>query len=115
MKFKSIITAAIKSILKSRMRSLLTALGIIIGVAAVIVMVSIGEGAQQQVETQIASLGSNLIIIFPGASNSGGVNRGAGSSNRFTMDDVNRIKDEATFIKYISPIVRAGGQVIGGV
>src|ERR1035438_8113493 len=115
MKFKSIITAAIKSILKSRMRSLLTALGIIIGVAAVIVMVSIGEGAQEQVQEQIASLGSNLIIIFPGASNSGGVNKGAGSINRFTIDDVNRIKDEATYIKYISPIVRAGGQVIGGV
>src|ERR1039457_6254962 len=107
MKFKSIITAAIKSILKSRMRSLLTALGIIIGVAAVIVMVSIGEGAQEQVQEQIASLGSNLIIIFPGASNSGGVNKGAGS--------INRLKDEATYIKYISPIVRAGGQVIGGV
>src|SRR5664279_3070642 len=115
MKIKSILTAAIKSIMKSRMRSLLTALGIIIGVAAVIVMVSIGEGAQQQVEKQIASLGSNLIIIFPGASNSGGVNRGAGSSNRFTMDDVNRIKNEATYIKAISPIVRAGGQVIGGI
>ncbi len=115
MKIKSILTAAIKSIMKSRMRSLLTALGIIIGVAAVIVMVSIGEGAQQQVEQQIASLGSNLIIIFPGASNTGGVNRGAGSINRFTMDDVNRIKNEATYIKAISPIVRAGGQVIGGV
>ena len=62
MKFKSIITAAIKSILKSRMRSLLTALGIIIGVAAVIVMVSIGQGAQEQVQAQIASLGSNLSI-----------------------------------------------------
>jgi len=76
MKLKKLITAAIKSILKSRMRSLLTALGIIIGVAAVIVMVSIGEGAQRQVETQIASLGSNLIIIYPGASTSGGIKWG---------------------------------------
>jgi putative ABC transport system permease protein len=115
MKFKSIIIAALKSILKSRMRSLLTALGIIIGVAAVIIMVSIGEGAQQQVEQQIASLGSNLIIIFPGASNTGGVNRGAGSFNRFTMADVNKITDQATLIKAISPVVRTGGQVIGGV
>ncbi|MDP4117157.1 MAG: ABC transporter permease [Bacteroidota bacterium] len=115
MKLKNIFTAAIKSILKSRMRSLLTTLGIIIGVAAVIVMVSIGEGAQVQVEQQIASLGSNLIIIFPGASNTGGVNRGAGSSNRFTMEDVNKIMDQATYIKAISPIVRTAGQVIGGI
>jgi putative ABC transport system permease protein len=114
MKIKNILAAAIKSIMKSRMRSLLTALGIIIGVAAVIVMVSIGAGAQKQVEQQIASLGSNLIIIFPGASNSGGVNRGAGSINRFTMDDVNAIKDQAVYIKAVSPIVRTGAQVIGG-
>lgn len=115
MKIKNILAAAIKSIMKSRMRSLLTALGIIIGVAAVIVMVSIGAGAQKQVEQQIASLGSNLIIIFPGASNTGGVNRGAGSINRFTMDDVNAIKDQAVYIKAVSPIVRTGAQVIGGV
>ncbi|MCE1188215.1 MAG: ABC transporter permease [Ignavibacteria bacterium] len=114
MKFKNILMAAVKSILKSRMRSLLTTLGIIIGVAAVIVMVSIGAGAQQQVEQQIASLGSNLLIIFPGASNTGGVNRGAGSINRFTMDDVNMLKDNSTYIKAISPVVRAGAQVIGG-
>ena len=115
MKLKKLITAAIKSILKSRMRSLLTALGIIIGVAAVIVMVSIGEGAQRQVETQIASLGSNLIIIYPGASNSGGINRGAGTSNRFTMEDINKITNEATYIKAISPVIRSGGQVVGGI
>src|ERR1035437_3675095 len=115
MKLKKLITAAIKSILKSRMRSLLTALGIIIGVAAVIVMVSIGEGAQQQVETQIASLGSNLIIIYPGASNSGGVNRGAGTSNRFTMEDIDKITNEAVYVKSLSPVVRSGGQVIGGI
>jgi putative ABC transport system permease protein len=115
MKLKKLIIAAIKSILKSRMRSLLTALGIIIGVAAVIVMVSIGEGAQRQVETQIASLGSNLIIIYPGASNSGGVNRGAGTSNRFTMEDINKITNEATYVKAISPVVRSGGQVVGGI
>ena len=115
MKLKKLIIAAIKSILKSRMRSLLTALGIIIGVAAVIVMVSIGEGAQRQVETQIASLGSNLIIIYPGASNSGGINRGAGTSNRFTMEDINKITNEATYIKALSPVVRSGGQVVGGI
>ena len=115
MKAKIILKVATRSILKSRMRSLLTALGIIIGVAAVIVMVAIGDGAQKKVEEQIASLGSNLIIITPGASNTGGVNRGSGTYNRFTFDDVDKIKNEATLTKGVSPLVGSGGQVIGGV
>lgn len=115
MQVKNILKVAIRSIMKSRMRSLLTALGIIIGVAAVVVMVAIGDGAQKQVEDQIASLGSNLIVITPGASLSGGVNRGMGTFNRFTFDDVERIKDEATLISGVTPIVRSGGQIIGGV
>jgi putative ABC transport system permease protein len=101
--------------MKARMRSLLTALGIIIGVAAVVVMVAIGDGAQQKVEQSIASLGTNLIIITPGSSNTGGVRGGMGSFSRFTFDDVDKIKNEATLIKGVSPLVRSGGQVIGGV
>jgi putative ABC transport system permease protein len=115
MHLKNLLKVAIKSILKSRMRSLLTALGIIIGVAAVVVMVALGDGAQIQVEKQISSLGSNLIIIFPGSISSGGIRMGAGSINRFTMEDVKKIQDEATLIKAVTPIVRTGGQVIGGV
>lgn len=114
MHLKNLLKVALKSILKSRMRSLLTALGIIIGVAAVVVMVAIGDGAQIQVEQQISALGSNLIIIFPGSTNSGGIRMGAGSINRFTMQDVEKIQEEATLIKAVSPIVRTGGQVIGG-
>jgi putative ABC transport system permease protein len=114
MHFKNLLKVALKSILKSRMRSLLTALGIIIGVAAVVVMVAIGDGAQIQVEKQISALGSNLIVIFPGSSSSGGIRMGAGSFNRFTMEDVNKISEEATLIKAVTPIVRSGGQVIGG-
>lgn len=115
MHLKNLFKVAVKSILKSRMRSLLTALGIIIGVAAVVVMVAIGDGAQIQVEQQIASLGSNMIIVFPGSVTSGGIRMGAGSINRFTMEDVDKIRNEATLIKAVSPIVRSGGQVIGGV
>lgn len=115
MHLKNLLKVAIKSILKSRMRSLLTALGIIIGVAAVVVMVALGDGAQIQVEQQISSLGSNLIIIFPGSISSRGIRMGAGSINRFTMEDVKRIQDEATLIKAVTPVVRTGGQVIGGV
>ncbi|HEX9251954.1 MAG TPA: ABC transporter permease, partial [Ignavibacteriaceae bacterium] len=115
MHLKNLLKVAIRSILKARMRSLLTALGIIIGVAAVVVMVAIGDGAQIQVEQQISALGSNLIVIFPGSSTTGGINMGAGSINRFTMEDVEKIREEATLIKAVSPIVRSGGQVIGGV
>ncbi len=96
------------------MRSLLTSLGIIIGVSAVIVMVAIGEGSQAQIEEQINALGTNLIIIFPGSSRFGGVSRGAGSFNRFTLDDAEKIKKEANLVSAVSAVVRSGGQIIGG-
>ncbi len=115
MKSKVILKVATKSILKSRLRSLLTALGIIIGVAAVVVMVAIGDGAQLKVEQQIASLGTNLIIITPGASNTGGVRGGAGTFNRFTFDDVEKITNESTLAKAVSPVIMARSQVIGGI
>ena len=67
MKWKNLIKVAFKSIVKNKMRTLLTMLGIIIGVGAVIVMVAIGKGAEQRIQNQIASLGTNLIMIFPGS------------------------------------------------
>ncbi len=109
-----LINAAIKSIMKNRLRSLLTSLGIIIGVGAVIIMVAIGEGTQAQIQNNINALGTNLIIIFPGSATSGGARLGAGSSNRFTLQDVDDIEKEATLIDGVSPVVRTGGQVIGG-
>ncbi len=109
-----LIQAAFKSILKNRLRSLLTSLGIIIGVGAVIIMVAIGEGSQAQIQNNIKALGTNLIIIFPGSATSGGARLGAGSSNRFTLEDVDEIEKQATLIDGASPVVRTGGQVIGG-
>jgi len=108
----NLLKVAIKSILKNRMRSLLTSLGIIIGVSAVIIMVAVGRGSQAIIEDNIKSLGTNLIIVFPGFTRSGGVSMGAGSFNRFTMKDIEKIKESATLISAISPIVRANGQVI---
>lgn len=115
MRLKNILKTALKSIIKSRMRSLLTTLGIIIGVSAVIIMVAVGQGAQVSVANQISALGSNLIVIFPGSSAAGGVRGGAGSFNTFTLDDVDKIKREATLIKAVSPVVTTGAQVIGGI
>ncbi|MCP4686186.1 MAG: FtsX-like permease family protein [bacterium] len=111
---RNLIKAAFKSLLKNRMRSLLTSLGIIIGVSAVVVMVAIGEGSQAKIEKQINALGTNLIIVFPGGSRSGGVHQGAGSFNRFTFDDVEKLAKEAALIDGVSPVVRSGGQIIGG-
>jgi putative ABC transport system permease protein len=114
LQLKNLIKAAFKSILKNRMRSLLTSLGIIIGVAAVIVMVAIGKGASVRIQAQISSLGTDMLMISPGASRMGGVSKGAGSYNQMTLDDVEKIQEQATLIQAVSPMVRTGAQVISG-
>ncbi len=115
MRYKKLLKAAFKSLVKNRMRSLLTSLGIIIGVCAVIVMVAVGQGSQDRIEQQISALGANVIMIFPGASQRGGVNQGAGSYNRLTLDDVKVLRDQSTLATEISPIVMSHDQVIGGI
>ncbi len=114
LQLKNLLKNAVKSISKNRMRSLLTSLGIIIGVSSVIVMVAIGQGSQKQIEDEIESLGTNMIIIMPGSSTSGAVRGGAGTLNRFTLNDVEKLEKEATMISDVSPTIRSGGQVIGG-
>jgi len=114
LRIQNLLKAAFKSILKNKLRSILTALGIIIGVASVIVMIAIGKGASARIQAQITSLGTDMLMIRPSFSIRGGVSMGAGSFNRLTFDDVEKIKEQATLIKAISPMVRSGGQVIGG-
>jgi len=111
---KRLFTIALKGLVKNRMRSLLTTLGVIIGVASVIVMVGVGAGAQADVESQISSLGTNMIMVFPGASRHGGASGGAGSFNRLTLEDANAIAEEAELISGVSPAVRTSGQIVGG-
>jgi putative ABC transport system permease protein len=105
---------ALRNLTKNRMRSLLTSLGVIIGVGAVIVMVGVGAGAQADVEEQISSLGANMIIIFPGTSSMGGVSHGAGSENRMTLEDAEDLRDGSSLLAAVSPLVNARAQVIGG-
>ncbi|MDD8013465.1 MAG: ABC transporter permease [Acidobacteriota bacterium] len=114
MKWKNLLKVAFKSIIKNKMRTLLTMLGIIIGVAAVIVMVAIGKGAEKRIQDQIASMGTNLITIFPGSMQSRGVRMGPDSGVRLTLDDVELLKKNATLIQAVSPMVRTGAQLIGG-
>ncbi len=115
MRLTNILKVAMRSILRHRMRSILTMLGIIIGVGAVILMVSIGQGVQKQVESQIAGLGSNILMVFPAASNLGGVSQGAGTQEILTMEDIEKLNREATLVAGVSPVVRSGVQAIGGI
>ena len=100
--------------MKNTMRTLLTMLGIIIGVGSVILMVAIGDGAQSQIEEQIRALGTNMIVITPGSSSQGGVHRGAGSFNRLTVENADLLKQEATLLSAVSPVIFTHGQIVGG-
>ncbi|MBM3277622.1 MAG: ABC transporter permease [Candidatus Handelsmanbacteria bacterium] len=115
MKWKNLLRVALKAIARNKMRSLLTMLGIIIGVGSVITMVAVGEGAQAQIEKQINSLGTNLLVVFPGASRQGGVSMGGGSGTRLTLEDVDKLGKEAELVSGVSPVVRAGVQAVGGI
>jgi putative ABC transport system permease protein len=105
MKASNLIRVAMRSITRNKMRSLLTMLGIIIGVSAVIVMIAIGSGAQSKIQEQIGNLGTNMIVITPGSTNQGGASGGAGSFNRLTVDDALNLKREATLLSGVSPVI----------
>jgi putative ABC transport system permease protein len=114
MKFTQLILVALKSIARNKMRSLLTMLGIIIGVGSVITMVALGEGSQKDIEGNVASLGTNLLMVRPGSIQSGGVRGGAGTRASLSMNDVSRLKKNGTLLHWVSAEVRANGQVIAG-
>jgi putative ABC transport system permease protein len=114
MKASNLIRVASDSILKNKMRSVLTMLGIVIGVGAVIVMVAVIYGAQSRIQAQINNLGTNLIVITPGSSQAGGVSQGAQTFNRLTADDADKIAREATLAPMVSPVIFTRTQVIGG-
>ena len=113
MRASNLIKVAGKSIIKNKMRTLLTMLGIIIGVGAVIVMVAVGDGAKSQIEAQIQNLGTNMLVVTPGASSSGGVSRGAGSFNRLQLTDAEKLRNESMYLSAISPVVTTFTQAVG--
>ena len=103
---------AARALSRNTLRSALTMLGIVIGVGSVIAMVAIGQGAKAQVESQIASIGSNMLIIFPGSTTQGGVHAGAGSATTLTEDDVEAIRKEVSSVRAVAPSLRTVAQVI---
>ena len=114
MKPTMLIRIALRSIRRTKLRSTLTALGIIIGVGAVIVMVAIGHGAKSRIEQSIKNLGTNMVVITPGAANTGNVSQGAGSLNRLTIEDAEKLKRESVLMADVSPVIMAFGRIRGG-
>ena len=109
-----IFKTALRSLMSNRTRSLLTMLGIIIGVGAVITMVAIGRGASQQVESFVAGFGSNLIIVMPAPPNSTGARGAAGTGDSLTLDDSNALASETFSVARTAPEVNTSTQVIYG-
>lgn len=101
-----------RALYRNKMRSLLTALGIIIGIAAVIAVRAVGQGVTVMTKQQIGSMGSNLVMVFPGSQRAGGFRGGAGTQQNLTTDDGEAIARECTLVAAQSPLVRSGGQCI---
>ena len=109
----NITVVGLKAIFRNKLRSSLTMLGIVIGVGCVIVVVAIGNGASQSIQQTINSLGSNFVMIFPGAATQGGMRGFTGQSN-LTVEDADAIKAECPAVAYVSPMVRVNVQVVAG-
>jgi putative ABC transport system permease protein len=116
MKLFNLIRIALKALQRNKLRAFLTMLGIIIGVAAVIAMVAIGQGSKQSIQDQLSSMGSNMITIRPSSNQTvgGGARLDASGLKSLTLDDVQAIQKQATYVTAVSPAVQAKGQVING-
>lgn len=114
MNYQNLFKIAIRAIAANKMRSFLTALGIIIGIAAVITMLAIGQGSKASIKANIAEMGSNMIMISPGADMRGGVRQDASSMETLKQADYQSIKDKCNYISAISPTVNSSGQWIYG-
>jgi putative ABC transport system permease protein len=110
----STVKISLRALRVNKMRSGLTMLGIIIGVGAVIAMLAVGTGASRQISAQISSMGSNLLIILPGATTAGGVRMGAGTQPTLTMDDAQAILRECPAVAAVAPVLSGVAQVVYG-
>jgi putative ABC transport system permease protein len=110
----NIMKVAFRAIRRNKMRTVLTMLGIIIGVACVIATIGIGEGARMQVESQLKSMGTNFLMIFPGTTTSSGARSGWGSDSKLSENDVDAIRNECSSCAYVSAQARSVAQVIYG-
>ena len=102
---------AVRALFRNKLRSFLTTLGIIMGVGAVIAMVTIGEGAKARVDETFAAMGTNLLIVMPGSSNMGGARGGFGSQPTLTFEDLKAIQTEVATVRAAAPVLRTNAQV----
>ena len=114
MNILNLFKVSINAVANNKMRSFLSMLGIIIGVAAVIIMMSIGQGSKESIRKELSTMGTNLLTIRPGADMRGGVRQDPSAMQTLKMADYQRILDEKKFVSYVSPEVTSGGQVIYG-
>ena len=105
---------ALKAIAANKMRSFLTALGIIIGVASVIAMLAIGQGSKKSIQAQISEMGSNMIMIHPGADMRGGVRQDPTAMQTLKLENYQKLREECTYLAAITPQVSSSGQLIAG-
>jgi macrolide transport system ATP-binding/permease protein len=106
-----IVAAALQAIFRNKLRSALTMLGVFIGVAALIAMVDVGQGANDAVRKQIESLGTNLLVVLPGATTSGGARGGFGSASTLTVQDARAIQRDDAAVGQVSYLIRQSGQI----
>jgi len=114
MKLGNLFKVAMNALKRNKMRSFLTMLGIIIGVASVITMLAIGQGSKKSIEDQISSMGSNMLFVMPANMRQGGVQQGNSTSQRLTVADVSAIKTGCEAVIAVSPEVRSSGQAVYG-
>lgn len=114
MRLLNLLKIAFKAIVLNKTRTLLTMLGIIIGVASVIAMLAIGEGSKESIRSSISNMGSNMITIRPGADDRGPARGSGGDVQTLTLQNYEVLKEEATLLSYMTPVVNGGGQVING-
>lgn len=114
MNYTNLFKIALRALANNKMRCLLTMLGIIIGVASVITMLAIGQGSKRSIKAQISEMGSNMIMIHPGADMRGGVRQDASAMQTLKLADYVSIKNETTLLKSVSPSVTSSGQLIFG-
>ena len=114
MNVTNLLKIALRALANNKLLALLTMLGIIIGVASVITMLAIGQGSKKSIQTQIAEMGSNMIMIHPGAEMRGGVRQDPSAMQTLKLDDFKSLQDETNFLSAVSPNVSSSGQLING-
>ena len=114
MNLANLFKIALKALGNNKFRGFLTMLGIIIGVAAVITMLAIGQGSKKSIQAQISEMGSNMIMIHPGGERRGGVRLSADDMETLKIEDLEDIRSQASFVTYVSPAVNSSGQAIYG-